>query len=234
MYNFICSWDYRSLIKEGVKAMVTEGNDQIRLRAESFAREEMEGYLNSEYDVARVFNFKVLDFSSPAVDVKAGTLVIKDDGSQFVCILDATTANLSDPLKFVEDKLEVIKTYGATTVFTKGDTVVGSDQVKYLCIKDAPAGTNLFDSTYFWIKRNDLMVMIFCDIAIYHYHARINPNQIPQLRLDRYIDAVDKLKRIRRKELTPAIPRTDANGDGTPDSGAMIMVSQTKRQNGWE
>lgn len=233
MYRFVCSYDYASLIKDQVKTMVTDGNDQMRLRAEQFAREEMEGYLNTEYNVSRILNFMVYDYAA-GQSRKKGDLVIQPDGTTYVCILDdANTDNLEDVLKFVKDDLSTIKQYDATTAYVKGQTIIGSDSVKYLCIKDAAAGTSLYDPEYFFTKRHDLMVMLYCDIAIYHYHARINPNQIPQIRIDRYMDAKSTLKQIRRKELTPTIPRTDTNADGEPDTGAIVMISNKKRQNQW-
>lgn len=233
MYRFVCNYDYAALIKDSIKQMVTDENDQVRRRAEQFAREEIEGYLNLEYDVDRTLNHQVYDFVADITHA-INDLIIQNDGKQFVCIeANANTNAIDDSTKFVEDKLAIIKTYTATAEFEKGQTVIGSDKVKYLCIKNAPAGTSLFDTEYFYVKRNDLMVMLYCDIAIYHYHARINPNQVPQLRVDRYLDAIDKLKRIRRKELTPAIPRADRNDDGSPDTGAMMMTSNDKRNNSW-
>lgn len=233
MYRFVCNYDYTSLIKDAIKTMVTDANDQVRHRAEQFAREEIEGYLNLEYNVDRILNHQVYDFAANATH-QVNDLIIKSDGTQYVCIeANANTNDIDNATKFVKEDLSKIKIYDVAVANTKGDTVVGPDKVKYLCIKDAPAGTSLFDTEYFYTKRNDLIVMLYCDIAIYHYHARINPNQVPQLRVDRYMDAQDKLKRIRRKELTPAIPRADRNDDGEPDTGAMVFVANQKRGNGW-
>lgn len=236
MYRFVCQYDYLSIIRESVKGMVTDTVDDRRIVAEQFAREEVEGYLNLEYDVDRILNFRVFD-AEVAGAYKAGDLVINSTGQQHVCILDdsnGTAEHLNDDTRFVKDKLEVIKTYTEKTAFTAGETVVGPDKVKYLVIKDVPAeGKLLSDTTYFFTKRNSLLIMIYIDISVYHYHARINSNQIPQIRADRYLDAIDKLKRIRKKELTPAIPRADLNEDGVPDSGAIVMWSNDKRDNSW-
>ncbi len=211
--------------------MVTDANDQVRIRAEAFAREEMEGYLNSEYDTDKIFNRRVFDFSASG-QYKVGDLVIKSTGEQYVCILDATGADIEINTKFILDAGLVYETYDDEEgVYEPGDTVANAVGIKYLCIKDAPAGTDINDPEYFYLKRNDLMVMLYCDIALYHYHARLNPNQVPQLRTDRYLDAEKKLKLIRRKELTPSIPRTDANEDGTPDTGSIAWISNTKREN---
>ncbi|PHN00607.1 hypothetical protein [Flavilitoribacter nigricans] len=237
MYRFICTYDYLTIIREAIKSSVTDDTDNRRLVAEQFARDEMEGYLNLEYDVDRILNFRVFDADDAGVH-KVGDLVINNStDKQYVCIQDGATgsdADLADTNKFVEDKLEVIKTYAAETAYAVGDTVVGPDKVRYLVIKSIPTeGKLLSDTEYFWTKRNALMVMLYVDISAYHYHARISANQVPQLRIDRYLDAIDKLKRIRRKELTPAIPRADLNADGEPDSGSIVMWSNEKRDNNW-
>lgn len=237
MYRFICTYDYLTIIREAIKNSVTDNSDDRRLVAEQFARDEMEGYLNLEYDVDRILNFRVFD-ADDAGSYRAGDLVIdNDNGKQYVCIQtgsNGTDLHLADTARFIEDQLEVIKTYAAETAYDVGDTVVGPDKVRYLVIKSVPAeGKPLSDTEYFWTKRNALMVMLYVDISAYHYHARISANQVPQLRIDRYLDAIDKLKRIRRKELTPAIPRADLNADGSPDSGSIVMWSNEKRDNSW-
>jgi len=232
MYRFVCDYDYQSIIRDAVKVILTDNNVQVRLRAEQFAREEIESYLNTEYDVDLILNHQVFDLVTNQVR-KKGDWIIKSDGTVYVCILEgANTTDITNQTKFLEDKL-VIKQFVEPNNFTAGDTLIDTAKVKWFCIQNAPTGTALSDADYYRIKRNDLIVMLYCDIAIYHFHARINPSKVPQLRIDRYMDALDKLKRIRRKEMTPAIPRTDRNDDGSPDGGAIVYYSNEKRKTGW-
>ena len=232
MFNFITGSDYRALIKDGVKNMVTDGADLVRITAESFARQEIEGYLNFCYDVERILNFKVFDYADTDA-YKAGDLVIDANGTKHVCVQTATApADLDDANLFVKDDLQQRLNYDEEATYTKGQTIIDQDRAEYLCIQDAPAGTKLTDTSYFFLKRNDLIVMLMVDISAYHYHARINQRQVPVIRLDRYEDAVRKLKAIRKSELQPPLPKICLTEDGEPQ-GVILITSNKKRDNCW-
>lgn len=59
-----------------------------------------------------------------------------------------------------------------------------------------PAGTLPTDINYFVLgdNRSQQLVQIMIDVSIYHVESRINPRNIPQLRLDRYDAAIAWLK----------------------------------------
>lgn len=81
-----------------------------------------------------------------------------------------------------------------------------------------PLNTNISNTTY-WTKadnRDQQMVLFFIDIALYHLHSRIAPNNIPQLRIDRYDSAIDWLKMCAKGEVTPNLPKIQ------PKEGARI------------
>lgn len=52
-------------------------------------------------------------------------------------------------------------------------------------------------------NRNKLLTMLCKDITLYHLHSVGNPNQIPDLRVKRYDDAIATLKRIQKGEVNP-------------------------------
>ncbi len=52
-------------------------------------------------------------------------------------------------------------------------------------------------------NRNKLLAMLCKDITLYHLHAVGNPNQMPDLRVKRYDDAINTLKRIQKGEVNP-------------------------------
>lgn len=73
------------------------------------------------------------------------------------------------------------------------------------------------ENTTYWIKgdnRNQLILMYLIDITLYHLHTRINPRNIPELRMIRYDGnnpaqnggAIAWLKRIAGGELTANLP----------------------------
>lgn len=231
---FITPYDYLTLIREAVKGMVTNDEDSRRATAEEFAIEEMAGYLNYDYDVPRIFDFNVVELAS-STNYTPGQLIIDPaTGNQYVCIAAGNDTEIGDNTKFVRADGQPSLVYTATGSYTKGNLLIDAQRVSYLCIKNAPAGTALTNKEYFFLRRSALMVMLAIDISVYHYHARINPNQVPQIRIDRYLDAIQKLKMIRKGEMRPAIPRIDTDADGQPNAIGFDMWSNAKRDNSWE
>jgi hypothetical protein len=55
-------------------------------------------------------------------------------------------------------------------------------------------------------SRSSQMVQYVCDIALYHIHSRIAPQNVPQLRLDRYNAAKQWLVDIAAGVITAALP----------------------------
>jgi len=67
-----------------------------------------------------------------------------------------------------------------------------------------------FEVSQIWIttneSRNQLLVMYAVDMLLYHLHSRINPNQIPEIRVKRYDDALEWLKAVAKGTLSPNLP----------------------------
>lgn len=73
---------------------------------------------------------------------------------------------------------------------------------------EIPAGTLPTDSDYWTAadNRTQAVLMTVIDITLYHLHSRISPRNIPDLRRDRYINAVDMLRAFARGEMTAKLP----------------------------
>jgi hypothetical protein len=71
-----------------------------------------------------------------------------------------------------------------------------------------PAGTLPTDSTKWTAgdNRTQSVLMTVIDICLYHVHSRISPRNIPDLRRDRYMNAVDMLRAFARGEMTAKLP----------------------------
>lgn len=54
--------------------------------------------------------------------------------------------------------------------------------------------------------RNPLILTYMMDIALYHILSRISPNNIPELRNNRYLDAMEFLKAVQKGNLSPNLP----------------------------
>lgn len=53
--------------------------------------------------------------------------------------------------------------------------------------------------------RDSQLVNYICDLTLYHLHSRISPRNIPQLRQDRYDNAVAWLKMCAMGDVTPKL-----------------------------
>ena len=79
-------------------------------------------------------------------------------------------------------------------------------------------------------SRHAELVMYIVDMTLYHLHSRINPGQVPELRKERYQDALDWLKGVAAGDYDPGLPGIgDADEDGTDDGNVMQSGSATPR-----
>jgi len=71
-----------------------------------------------------------------------------------------------------------------------------------------PANTLPTDSAYwtFGDNRTQSVLMIVIDITLFHLHSRISPRNIPDLRKDRYTNAIQMLQAFARGEMTAKLP----------------------------
>ncbi len=119
--------------------------------------------------------------------------------------------------------------YGLTTnipnknIFPDDTTTAGSSTMGVIywgagVAYTVAAGTRPTDATKWTAgdNRSQQLVMVTVDIALYHVHSRIAPNNIPDLRAKRYDDAVKWLKMAGQGDITAALPLIQ------PKSGARI------------
>ena len=77
-------------------------------------------------------------------------------------------------------------------------------------------------------NRNKQLVMYCVDITLYHCHASINPRNIPQLRIDRYNNAINWCKMVNAGDVTADLP------DLLPIQGyTTVFGSNPKRPQYW-
>ena len=89
-----------------------------------------------------------------------------------------------------------------------------------------------FDVAQIWASvntnRNALLVMYVVDMLLYHLHSRINPNQIPEIRVKRYDDAIEWLKAVAKGTLSPALPLLTNNEN--ENISKFTLGSQNRRR----
>lgn len=91
------------------------------------------------------------------------------------------------------------------------------------------AGTLPTDATK-WVQldnRDQQLTMYLIDIVLYHVHCRIAPRNIPDLRIKRYDDAVDWLKKCATGGVTPNIPLLKPNRGNRIAFGGNIKLGNS-------
>ena len=101
-----------------------------------------------------------------------------------------------------------------------------AEMTGYLAMRyDVP---NIFNKS--GTTRNAHIVMLYVDIVLYHLHSRINPGQVPQLRIDRYNEAKRWLEMVASGSLKPDLPLVgDADGDGIDDNSVVYWGGMAAR-----
>lgn len=228
--SYITSYDYQTIIRESVKALVTNNEDERRTSAEAYAIEEISGYLANEYDVEAIFGFDARLLEDAATYDEGQLVIDPDTGAEYICIADgAAAADIAELDSFLPIPNRAER-YDDEVGALAGDLVYDTDRVKYLLLEDVAPGDELATASKFLLRSNYL-VMLAVDISVYHYHSRTASNQIPQIRIERYLDAIEKLKSIRKGMMQPPLPRHQPASQKR--TGSIEMYSNEKRDNGW-
>ncbi len=89
-----------------------------------------------------------------------------------------------------------------------------------------------FDTTAIFAARNEernpVIILKLLDIVIYHLHSRINPRQIPDLRVERYENAIKWLQDVAKDIIDPDLPTVEREAGGVISWG-----SEPKRNPRW-
>ena len=80
----------------------------------------------------------------------------------------------------------------------------------------------IFDPAQAVEERNALIVMYMVDIAVYHLHANITPNDVPEVRQTRYDNAITWLKKVADGKLSPNLPVPEVP-EGEEDPGSTLF-----------
>lgn len=109
-----------------------------------------------------------------------------------------------------EDDLKKIIKIDILNVVIEDDASILSDAELTAMSEIEGYLSNRYDVPSIWNSvgsdRNNMLVMIASDIMFYHIHSRINPNRIPQLRIDRFNGAIDYLKNVAKGLISPKLP----------------------------
>lgn len=109
------------------------------------------------------------------------------------------------------DLLSLIDLITLDTITNNNDSLL--DEAELKAIEEMSSYLNvrykvvdIFDNT---ISKNPLIVMYLSDILLYHLHSRISPDNIPELRLNRYNNAKEWLEKVADGFIDPLLPHKD-------------------------
>lgn len=186
MGRFLLDSDYSSIIQAVDLAQITEGVAQNLLDSEVKAISRMRTKLVQRY---------VVDIELGGNDTYSATKHYRS-GER---VLATTIYHVK---KF--NQWEKTKSYAI------GDIVCDSDYYVYTCVANStnyeldnttywsPMVNIIQTNTTYWTSadnRYPMFVELAMDMALYNAHARINPRNIPDLRIERNREALDQLDR---------------------------------------
>lgn len=194
--RFLREIDYKKQIREKNLLDIISNETFIREESENLAIREMQNYLSCKYDVEKIFaplfTFDLattynegqrINYTEEAYDNIVSYVVgdrVSYEGKIYDCLADST-GNLPTDENFW------LFITNDNSIYVATQTTAGN----------YPNDTNFFT---FGDDRDPVIVTYCIDIALYHVHSRINPRNIPQLRIDRYDMAMAWLKGIKTGE----------------------------------
>lgn len=191
--TFLLTEDYDPQIRKDILCIITDDTDGLRTQSERAAIAQVKTILAYRHDIECIFPTILPHYSS--VQYSAGDNVLFE-GVLYVALND--TIGVEPPTCWLD-----------SDSYDTGEFVI-LNQTTYQVIQDSPAGTHPSDPVYFSVvsdpdwalstSRNPYLIMILVDIVLYHLHARISPNNIPKIRLDRYDEAMTWLKQVSKGE----------------------------------
>jgi len=71
--------------------------------------------------------------------------------------------------------------------------------------------------------RSKIIVMYMVDIALYHLHSNITPDNVPEIRYLRYNRAMEWLKKVADSKLSPDLPEYDEDENPFQHGGSQFF-----------
>jgi len=185
MARFLKTSDYSSIIQTVDLNQITEGNDQNLYDSEVKAISRMRTKLVQRYMVD--IELGVMDAFNAATHYRTRDRVLSGE----------TITHVNDFNRWVK-----------TTAYETGDIVTDDNGYVYTAIADStnqvltktaywsPMVNVATSDTDYWTvgdNRYPMFVELAMDMTLYNLHARINPRNIPELRIDRNREALNQL-----------------------------------------
>ncbi len=169
---------------------------------------------------------------APAVRGYIKTLVTGDNKYTQA---DAEDTAIEIVSSYLRSRYDVIKIFKPVNLFTaeqqwnEGDIIFKANIV-YVAIIDNP-GDDLEDEEKWQVldPRNKAVIMVVIDIALYYLYSTLSPQNIQELRVKRYDDAMKWLDKVQKEMISPDLPLADED----KPSAAYIVGSNEKVTQRW-
>ena len=104
----------------------------------------------------------------------------------------------NDFLNIINNKALNVLTENNDTLLDTSEAIAIEETKSYLSVR--------FDVQAIFEGDHSLVKMYLVDMAIYHLHARVSPNNIPELRKERYQYAKEWLMQVADGAINPLLP----------------------------
>ncbi|WP_164879085.1 DUF1320 domain-containing protein [Flavobacterium cerinum] len=112
--------------------------------------------------------------------------------------------NDNDYKKVIRQWIKNLISYESEDVLEDAELAAQSEMETYLVSRyDTQA---IFNTGQEPEQRSALIVMYLVDMALYHLHANIQPNDVPEVRENRYKQAISWLKDVAAGKISPVLP----------------------------
>ena len=109
----------------------------------------------------------------------------------------------NDFLNIISNKALNVLTESNDTLLDTSEAIAIEETKSYLSVR--------FDVQAIFEGDHSLVKMYLVDIAIYHLHARVSPDNIPELRKERYQYAKEWLMQVADGSIDPLLPNNESN-----------------------
>lgn len=121
--------------------------------------------------------------------------------------------NDNDYKKQIRQWVKNLITYDNEDVLADVENAAQAEMETYLAVRYDIK--KIFDTEQPPGERNHLIVMYLVDMALYHLHSNIQPEDVPELREKRYKQAIEWLKEVAAGLANPVLP--EVKPEDNPD-----------------
>ncbi len=151
------------------------------------------------------------------------SFTLEDAELTAISIINSYLSGSFDTVQIFKD----ILTFSPSESYNADEYVYAPDEIIYKVLVNNP-GQDFSDPSKFTPQdpRNRQIVMYAVDITLYNLHSNSSPQNIPDLRVKRYDDAIKALTMMMNGQLNPDLPRLPDGNSGTFRLGSNPKVSE--------